>query len=296
MSEIHGLMPAIITPMNADETIHVEMLREQVRRQLAAGVHGIFCLGTNGEFYSLTLEEKQTIMETVFDEVKGQCPVIAGVGCITTQETVALARDAERIGVDAISVIVPYFVGVAQDQLYRHYRRVAEAVSVPVLIYNIPMRTGNTIEPATVVSLAEVENIIGIKDSSGNMDSVRSLIRETGDDFSVFVGTDSLILDTLLAGGAGAVSGCANVFPEIMVRIYESWRAGDIADAQRVQAMVNPIRSTFKLGNPNSIVKRAVNLLGYPVGPAREPVNIDSPEIDAAIRKAIEDTNAMWDR
>jgi 4-hydroxy-tetrahydrodipicolinate synthase len=296
MSEIHGLMPAIITPMNDDETVHVEMLREQVRRQLAAGAHGIFCLGTNGEFYSLTHEEKHAVMETVVDEVKGLRPVVAGVGCITTRETVVLAREVERIGVDAISVIVPYFVGVSQDQLYRHYRRVAESVSIPLLIYNIPMRTGNNIELDTVGRLAEVENIIGIKDSTGMIESVQQLIRETDDDFSVFVGTDSLILDTLVAGGAGAVSGCANVFPEIMVRIYDSWRAGDIADARRVQGMVDPIRSTFKLGNPNSIVKRAVNLLGYPVGPAREPVNIDSPDIDAAIKKALEDTNTMWDR
>ncbi len=296
MSNIHGLLPAIITPMNTDETIHLGALREQIRRQLTAGAHGIFCLGTNGEFYSLTADEKRSVMGTVVEEVNGVRPVVAGVGCITTQETMLLAREAEQLGVDAISVIVPYFVAVTQDQMYRHYRSVAESVSIPLLIYNIPMRTGNRIELPTVIRLAEVENIIGIKDSTGNIESVQQLIRETGDDFSVFVGTDSLILDTLKAGGTGAVSGCSNIFPEIMVRIYESWQAGDIVDAERVQAMVNPIRATFKMGNPNSIVKRAVNLLGYAAGPAREPVNIDSPEIDAAIKEALRQTDAMWER
>jgi 4-hydroxy-tetrahydrodipicolinate synthase len=294
MIELRGLFPAIITPMNDDESLNLPLMREHIRRQLAAGAHGIFCLGTNGEFYSLTADEKRTIMETVVDEVKGVRPVVAGVGCITTSETATLARDAERIGVDTISVIVPYFAGVSQEQLYRHFRKTADAVSLPLLIYNIPMRTGNKIDLQTVIMLAKTENIVGIKDSSGNLDNVLQLIRETEDNFSVFVGTDSLVLETLKSGGAGAVSGCANVFPEIMVQIYESWLSGDLADAERVQEMVNPFRSTFKLGNPNSIVKRAVNLLGYPAGPAREPVNIDSPSIDAAIEEALRETAILW--
>jgi 4-hydroxy-tetrahydrodipicolinate synthase len=291
MSEIQGLLPAIVTPMNREEEIDEQKLRIQVRRQLDAGVHGIFCLGTNGEFYSLNLPEKQRVMEIVVGEVAGVRPVVANVGCITTRETIVLAGLAAAAGVSAVSAIVPYFVAVSQEQLYHHYRAVAESVELPVLIYNIPMRTGNAIDLETVQRLAEIPNIVGIKDSSGRMENVLSLIKETPDDFSVYVGTDSLILPTIQAGGAGAVSGCANVFPELMVRIYESWRRGDEDDAAHAQEMVNPIRGTFKLGNPNSIVKRAVNLLGYDVGPARAPVNIESDEIDAAIRAAIHETN-----
>lgn len=290
MSEIRGLLPAIVTPMDSNEQLNEDGLREQVRRQIGAGAHGIFCLGTNGEFYSLTVLEKERVIAAVVDEVAGALPVVAGIGCITTAETIALGHIAASYGVTAVSVIVPYFVGVSQEQLYHHYRAVAESVDLPVLIYNIPMRTGNAIELKTVQALAEIPNIVGMKDSSGRLENVTALITETPADFSVYVGTDSLILATLQAGGAGAVSGCANVFPELMVRIYESWRRGDIADAERAQEMVNPIRNTFKLGNPNSIVKRAVNLLGYDVGPARAPVNIESEEIDTAIRAAIHAT------
>jgi len=290
MSEIRGLLPAIVTPMTPDEAVDEQKLRIQIRRQLDAGVHGIFCLGTNGEFYSLDLSEKRRVIDTVVDEVAGARPVVANVGCITTRETIALAGIAAAAGVSAVSAIVPYFVAVSQEQLYRHYRGIAESVDLPVLIYNIPMRTGNAIEVETVQRLAEIPNIVGIKDSSGRLENVVTLIRETPDDFSVYVGTDSLILPTIQEGGAGAVSGCANVFPELMVRIYESWRRGDDEDAARAQELVNPIRGTFKLGNPNSIVKRAVNLLGYDVGPARAPVNIESEEIDDAIRAAIDAT------
>lgn len=290
---IQGILPAIITPMFADESINTEELRRQVNRQIEAGVHGIFCLGTNGEFYSLSFAEKLHIVETITAETNGRVPVVAGVGCVTTAETIALGRAAIERGVDAVSVIVPYFVAVSQDQLIRHYSRVADALDRPVLIYNIPKRTGNSIDIATVQRLATEPNIVGIKDSTGDIENVRTTIRETPDDFSVYVGTDSLILDTLEYGGAGAVAGCANVFPELMCQIYESWKRGDAETARAAQAAIAPFRATFSLANPNSVVKRGVVLSGFDVGPAREPVNIDDAGIDSAIKNALREVAAQ---
>lgn len=288
MSLVKGVLPAIITPMNEDESLNLEELTTQVNRQIDAGVHGIFCLGTNGEFYSLSRDEKIVIVDTILKAVDGRIPVFAGAGCITTADTISLTQEIASMGVDAISIIMPYFIAVTQEQIIRHYSSVADSVDIPVLIYNIPMRTGNKVELSTVKTLAAVKNIAGIKDSSGDINFVRQLIDNTPEDFSVYVGTDSLILDTLKSGGAGAVAGCANLFPGLMSRIYKSWESGDFDDAEKAQEMIGTIRTLFKLGNPNSIVKRSLNLLGQAVGPAREPVNINNPEIDIAIKDALD--------
>jgi len=289
MFQPKGVLTALITPMYQDESINYDELRRQVDRQIEAGVHGLFCLGTNAEFYALRHAERIEVARTVVDQNKGRLPIAAGVGCITTQETVELARATAALGVDALSVIVPFFVGLSQDQIYRHYKTVAEAVDIPVMIYNIPMRTGNHIEPETVQRLAEIDNIIGMKDSSGNMDNVKRYIDLTGDDFAMLVGTDSLILETLQYGGVGAVAGCANPFPALMAGIYDAWKTGDLETAQQRQEKIGAFRSTFKLGNPNSIVKRAMVLMGYEVGPVREPANITDPEIDRALKAVLEE-------
>lgn len=287
MFKPQGVFTALITPMNSDESINMEELRRQVDRQFDAGVHGLFCLGTNSEFYALHDDERVEVAKAVVDQNVGRLPIIAGVGCVTTRDTINLAKSIEAIGVDALSVIVPYFVGLSQDQLYRHYKAVAEAVDIPVLIYNIPMRTGNNIEPETVQELSKIKNIIGIKDSSGKIENIKRLIEINGDDFSVLVGSDSLILQTLLAGGQGAVAGCANPFPELMAGIYDAWKVGDLETAAKRQEKIAPFRSTFKLGNPNSIVKRAMVLMGQAVGPLREPANLVDPEIDKAIKTVL---------
>jgi len=287
MFQPKGVFTALITPMNSDESINFEELRRQVDRQFDAGVHGLFCLGTNSEFYALHDDERVEVAKVVVDQNCGRLPIIAGVGCVTTSDTINLAKSIAVLGVDALSVIVPYFVGLSQDQLYRHYKAVAEAVDIPVLIYNIPMRTGNNVEADTVKDLSKIENIIGIKDSSGKIENIKRLIEITDDDFSVLVGSDSLILQTLVAGGQGAVAGCANPFPELMAGIYDAWKTGDMETAAQRQEKIAPFRSTFKLGNPNSIVKRAMVLMGQAVGPLREPANLVDPEIDEAIKAVL---------
>jgi 4-hydroxy-tetrahydrodipicolinate synthase len=288
MFKPHGIITPIVTAMTEDEQINEKELRAQVNRQISCGISGIFALGTNGECYALTVEEKLDIIKIVVDETRGRVPVYAGTGCISTRETIWMSRRAKELGVDVLSIISPYFVAVSQDDVYRHYSKIAESVDLPIVLYNMPARTGNNIEYTTVLKLSKYPNIVGIKDSSGNFDNTLRYIENTDRRLSVLAGSDSLILWTLLAGGSGAIAGTANVYPEIAVSIYKLWQTGRIEEANQQQAKLRPLRDVLKLGNPNSVIKRAMNLLGHPVGPAREPVGGMSQKVDDELRKAFE--------
>lgn len=272
MKEIKGIIPPIITPMHEDERVNEEELRNQVNRLIGAGVHGLFPFGTNGEGYILREEEKERILEIVVDETAGRVPVYAGTGCIGTKDTIKQSQKAMALGADILSIITPSFAAASQEELYEHYKAVADAVNMPIVLYNIPARTGNSLAPATVAKLARIDNIVGAKDSSGNFDNMLQYIELTREfDFAILSGNDSLILWNLLAGGTGGIAGCANVYPENMVAIYERYMAGDLEGARKAQDAIRSFRSCFKYGNPNTIVKTAVAMLGYPVGRCRAP-------------------------
>lgn len=290
--EIKGIIPPILTPMNDDESINEKELRVQVNREIDAGVHGIFPFGTNGEAYALSFEEKERVLDTVVQETNGRVPVYAGTGCATTRETVALSKRAKELGADVLSIITPYFAAASQDELYAHYMEVAEAVDLPIVLYNIPARAGNSLTPATVARLGkDTANIVGVKDSSGNFDNMKQYIEVTsglGRDFAVLSGNDSLILPALVFGGHGGVAGCANVFPCTMVEIYEAFKAGDMERAKRVQDSIRIFRNCFKYGNPNTIVKIAAGLLGWNVGNCRKPFCSLSAEGMEQLKKTLE--------
>ena len=291
MKEIKGIIVPILTPMHEDETVNYEELVNQIERLIAAGVHGIFVFGTNGEGYILDEEEKAEIIRVAVKAVNGRVPVYAGTGCVSTRDTIRMSRKAKELGADVLSIITPSFAAASQEELIQHYETVANAVDMPILLYNIPARTGNALAPATVQKLSQVANIVGAKDSSGNFDNILQYIEKTrgGDKpFTVLSGNDSLILWTLLAGGNGAIAGCANVFPHTMVSIYENFTAGDLEGARRAQDSIRPFRDIFKFGNPNTIVKTAVKELGYPVGLCRAPFNSLSPAGLDALRKALQ--------
>lgn len=290
LSRIKGIIPPIITPMNADESINEEELRRQVNRLIDAGVHGLFPFGTNGEGYILSAEEKEQVLRIVVDETKGRVPVYAGTGCVSTAETIKQSLMAKEVGADVLSIITPSFAAASQEELYNHYKEVAEAVDLPIILYNIPARTGNSLAPATVARLSKIPNIVGVKDSSGNFDNMLQYIEKTKDsNFIVLSGNDSLILWCLLAGGRGGIAGCANVYPDTMVNIYEQFIKGDINKAREYQDSIRSFRDCFKFGNPNTIVKTAASLLGYPVGKCRKPFSSLSEEGINAIKKVLEE-------
>ena len=274
---IKGIITPIITPMNPDESVNVPELRNQIERQIAGGVHGIFCFGTNGEGYILSTQEKEEILEATIDQVKGRVPVYAGTGCISTRDTIYMSRRAQELGADVLSIITPSFAAASQKELYDHYCEVAKHVDLPIVLYNIPPRTGNKLLPETVAKLArDVDVIQGAKDSSGDLENLKAYIRLTqdvGKPFSVLAGNDGAILTCLKEGGAGGIAGRANLYPKSLASIYNSFVAGDIAQAEKLQDAVATLQRVFRFGNPNTVIKKAVAMLGYPVGDCRRPFN-----------------------
>ena len=287
--EVKGIIPAVATPMNGSEEVDEEGIRILINYLIDSGVHGIFVCGSQGESYALTEEEKKKIIEIAVDEVNGKVPVYAGTGMTTTKATIKLSMFAEDAGADAVTVITPYFIKPSQDELYMHYRRVAESINIPLLIYNNPGRTSVNLEAKTVKRLAEIENIVGIKDSSGDLTLTAQYIMETPSDFAVLSGKDSLILATLLYGGKGAVAATANVAPEIAVGIYESFIRGDLEKAKNLQFKLLSLRLAFNLGTFPVVVKEALRILGKPSGPARSPVSALSKEAKAKLKLIIEE-------
>ena len=297
-SKIKGIIPPIITPINddAEQTVNHEELRRQVERQIESGVHGLFPFGTNGEAYALSMKEKEEILETVIDQVKGRVPVYAGSGCITTADTIRMSRRAQALGTDALSIITPSFALASQKELYDHYVAVAKAVDIPIILYNIPPRTGNKLLPETVQALCrDVDVIVGAKDSSGDIENLKAYIRltrELNKEVAILAGNDGSILTCLKEGGAGGIAGRANIWPVTAASIYDRFIAGDIEGAQKAQDAVAILQQTFKYGNPNTIIKTDVALLGYNVGKCRAPFNYVPEEGIEALKNVLAENTA----
>ena len=277
-TELKGIIVPIVTPMDPkDESVNLGELRNQIERQIAGGVHGLFTFGTNGEGYILSMKEKEAVLEAAIDQVRGRVPVYAGTGCISTRDTIYMSKRAEEMGADVLSIIMPSFAVASQKELYDHYAEVSKHINIPIVLYNIPPRTGNKLLPETVAKLArDVDVIMGAKDSSGDIDNLKAYIRQTqdiGKDFAVLAGNDGSILTCLKEGGAGGIAGRANLYPRTLASIYNYFAAGELDKAQEIQDAVSTLQRVFKFGNPNTVIKKAVNLLGYPVGDCRRPFN-----------------------
>src|SRR5215470_2227498 len=225
---IHGIIPPVATPMQANEDLDLPRLKWFIDHLIANGVHGIFVLGTNSEFYALDEREKQEVIATAVAHVNKRVPVYAGTGAETTREVVRLTKVAEREGADGVSVITPYFVSPTQQEIRDHYRRIAESTSLPVVLYNNPSTCGGVkIDVDTVARLAEIPNIAAIKDSSGDLQNTNEYLRVVPERFSVLQGRDTLIYQSLIFGARGAVPATGNVAPRLLVDIYEAAMRGD---------------------------------------------------------------------
>jgi len=287
--EIKGIIPAVVTPLKKDESLDEQGLREIVNYLIEAGVHGIFCCGSQGEIYALTDEERKRVLEITVDETNGRVPVYAGTGEVETQRVIQLTKYAKDTGADAASIVTPYFIKPSAEELYSHYERIAEEVDIPIVLYNNPGRTGVNLDAATVSKLAEVDNIVGIKDSSGDLTLTADYIRLTSENFAVIAGRDSLILATLLYGGKAAIAATANVAPKLVLEIYESFARGDLGRARHAQFRLLPLRLAFSLGTFPVVVKEALAIMGRPSGPAKSPVRGMSDEDREKLRSILED-------
>jgi 4-hydroxy-tetrahydrodipicolinate synthase len=270
---IHGIIPPVATPMQANEDLDLPRLRWFLDHLIASGVHGVFVLGTNSEFYALDEREKQEVVATAVAHVNRRVPVYAGTGAETTREVVRLTKMAEREGADGVSVITPYFVAPTQQEIYDHYRRIAEHTRLPVLLYNNPATCGGVkIDVDTVARLTEIPNILGVKDSSGDLQNTVEFLRVVPERFSVMMGRDTLIFPALLMGARGAVPATGNVAPALLAEIYNAFRAGDLARSKAAQLRLNPLRLALGLCTAPGAVKAALQVLGMSIGPCRSPV------------------------
>lgn len=280
---------ALVTCFNDDETINYDATRAQVRRQVEAG-NNIMCAGTNGDFTALTYDEKVALTEAVVDEVAGRVQVIVNAGMPATFETLKLAREFDRIGVDGIAVITPFFIACTQDGMIRHFSTVADGVQTPVYLYDIPARTQNHIEPATAARLAQHGNIAGIKDSGGAQDTLEAYLAVGRDNpgFAVYSGPDHLVHWSLMNGAAGCISGLGNVMPGVLAAIIRAHNAGDHAEAERQQQTFGNFRKDlYGLGYPPALVKRALYLMDASVGASRQPALLPDAAQDAQIAEIL---------
>src|SRR5438270_8050084 len=220
---IHGIIPPVATPMQANEDLDLPRLRWFLDHLIANGVHGVFVLGTNSEFYALDEREKQEVIATAVAHVNKRVPVFAGTGAETTRETIRLTKMAEREGADGVSIITPYFISPSQQEIFDHYRRIAEQTSLPVVLYNNPSTCGGLkIDVETVARLAEIPNILAVKDSSGDLQNTNEYLRVVPERFSVLMGRDTLIHPALIFGVRGAIPATANIAPALLVEIYNA--------------------------------------------------------------------------
>ncbi len=279
-SKIRGVLTAIVTPFDHEGGLNLSELKNQVNRQLRAG-NGIFCGGTNGEFFVLNEEEKIAVTRTCVEEVAGRAHVVAHIGEISTRDTIRLGKQVEKLGVDAVSVITPYFVPLKQHELIAHYTAIADALTVPVFLYNIPARTGNTIEPATARTLAAHPNIIGVKDSAGSYESLSGFLDAVKDidGFDVLNGPDSLIHQGFVDGCSACISGLANVAPDEINAIWSRFNAGDVAGSHQAQESVTGLRTDlYKVAFSPAAVKKALQIMGHDVGVSRYAVTFDEQQ------------------
>lgn len=269
-----GIIPPIVTPIDENGDVNYKVLEELADHLIKEGVHGLFPMGTTGEFYGVELEDYKKILETVKKAADGRVPVYGGVNSISTRGAIKLLRICEDVKVDAISVLTPMFISQTQDELYKYYETIASHSSLPIVLYNNKPKTNITIEPSTVEKLSKIENIVGVKDSTGDMTNTAEYIRLTrdNDNFNVLLGRDTLIYAGLCCGATGAIASCANVAPKLTVSIYEKFIAGDLKGSLEAQFSLAPIRIISNMGTFPAVIKEGLVQQGINVGKCLDPI------------------------
>lgn len=273
MALFKGAGVALITPFHEDGSVNYEKLTEILEEQIAEGTDAIVAVGTTGEAATLTEDEHIEVVAHTVKVVNHRIPVIAGTGSNCTATAIDLSKRAEQAGADGLLLVTPYYNKATQKGLYIHYKAIADAVSIPCILYNVPGRTGMKIEPKTMADLYyNVKNIVGVKEATGDVGSTAELMRLVDDDFLLYSGEDGIIVPLLSIGGSGVISVLSNVAPKETAEICKKWFAGDVKGAWEEQKRALPlIHSLFMEVNPIP-VKAGMNLQGKAVGPLRLPL------------------------
>src|SRR5260221_10208825 len=257
-----GCGTAIVTPFRKDFSVDEENLRRLVRRQINGGVHFLVPCGTTGENPTLTRAEHLRVVEITIEEAKGRVPVLAGAGGYNTAEVTELARELEAMGADGLLSVTPYYNKPTQEGLYQHYRAIARGTRLPIVLYNVPGRCGTNLEPATVTRLAAIENIVGIKEASGNISQMAALANAVPDDFVILSGDDAITLPLFALGGRGVISVASNEIPAEMAQLCRHGLRGEFAEARAIHRKFLPLMEiNFVESNPIP-VKAALALMG----------------------------------
>lgn len=281
------LLTAMVTPFTSTLQLDTSRLARLIDHLIASGTTALVASGTTGESPTLTNAEKLSLFEECLRLSAGRVPVIAGTGCNDTTETVAFTQEVESLGIHGFLIVAPYYNKPSQEGLYRHFRAVAECTEKPILVYNIPGRTGVNIQVETMVQLAKTENIVGIKESSGDFTQISRMIGETPDDFIVYSGDDKFTLPILALGGDGVISVASHLVGTQMSQMIDAFFSGEIDFAKRLHHQMFPLfEELFKTSNP-VLVKAALSILDVPVGGVRLPLVEATSEEKRELRRVL---------
>jgi len=274
MFKPEGIFPALVTPFTDDgKAVDEERLRVLVNHCIELGVHGVVPCGTTGEFVNLTKEEKKQVLKVVVDEVNGKVPVIAGTGASGTSEALEMTKYAKDIGATAALIVTPYYLKPADRGIYEHYSTIATEVDLPIILYNIPQCTGLPLPWQMVEDLAQIPNIVGVKDSSGQLSFILAVLEKVRDKINVLCGHDEVVIAALAAGCSGAILASANIIPDVWIQIYDYVKNGELQKARELQYKVQKIARIIAGSGPVG-TKAALNMMKIKVGPVRMPLSV----------------------
>ncbi len=293
MSKFRGALTALITPFDDKDNIDEEGLRENVRFQIEQGIHGLVPVGTTGECATLSYDEHERVVDITIDEAKNKVPVVAGTGSNSTKEAITLTKYAKDAGADGALLVAPYYNKPGQRGLYEHYKKIAEEVDIPQIIYNIPSRTGVNVETKTIAKLSKIKNIVGVKEASGNLSQIMQIIKQTDEDFSLISGDDSLAFPILSLGGVGVISVASNLVPDKVANMVDAFLEGDIETSRNLHYELMPLfKALFIETNPGP-AKAAMELLGRAAGKPRLPLVGAQPETREKLREVLADLDLV---
>ncbi len=291
-----GCGTAIVTPFKDDLTLDESTLRALVKRQLAAGIDFLVPCGTTGESPTLTHEEHLRVVEITLEEAKGKVPVVAGAGGYNTAEVISLAKEIQSMGADGLLSVTPYYNKPTQEGLYQHYKALAGTVNLPIIVYSVQGRTGVNVEPSTLKRLAEISNIVAVKEASGNMSQIARVIHEVPSNFHVLSGDDSVTIPLIALGGKGIISVVANEIPAEMTKLTRLALQGDFLGARELQRKFLPLMEiNFIESNPQP-VKAAMAMMGLLKPVFRLPMVPPQPESIQKIEAVLAELNMLAHR
>lgn len=292
--KVEGIIPAMLTPFTDTGELDVGGIGKTVDFLIENGVSEIMCLGSTGESAALRKEERVKVIETAIKAANGRVPVMAGTGAPTTREVIEQTKEAKSAGADSVMIVTPFYEIPTQEGLYRHYATVAETVDTPIVLYNIPPHTNVEIGLQTLERLVEIDNIVALKDSSGNLSYFAEVMRLVGDKIGVLTGGDDITLPCFALGCHGAILALCNIAPRMVVDLYQAVQERDMAKAEKLYYKLLPIaRSISTAENFPAPLKEAVNMLGRPAGPARSPIMPVTKQEEELIRAALEEAGLI---